>query len=125
MPTPLDPNRSLAFQTQKQPTFDVPFSLPLLGFKQVVAPINTIARAKKPRVPYTPLPRDVYSLSGVPHATTQVAPNLYNLVREILEARKMSTSSIQDYLASIKSWNRYQNAFQHFLDLLPDSKKEN
>jgi hypothetical protein len=37
----------------------------------------------------------------------------------------MSTSSIQDYLASIKSWNRYQNAFQHFWDLLPDNKKDN
>jgi hypothetical protein len=83
----------------------------LLGFSQVVAPINQTASAKKSLPVDSTVLGDVEQLQGGKDAPPPVAPSLYHLVRQMLEEQEMSTESVQNYLGKVNSWGRYQSAF--------------
>jgi hypothetical protein len=91
------------------PCFD---GRPLLGFSHMVAPINKVESTGDPLPKDKPLPGDVYELLGGKNATPSVAPSLPDLLRKILEGRKIQNKTIDDFLAQNKSLKRYASSFQ-------------
>jgi hypothetical protein len=91
------------------PCFD---GRPLLGFSHMVAPINKNESARDPLPENQPLSGDVLKLLGGKNATPSVAPPLPDLLRQILEGRKIQNKTIDDFLARNKSLKRYSSSFQ-------------
>ena len=114
MPTPMEPDPSVANKAQKQSTCPVLVNSALLGFHHVVAPFGKNACSKKPNNFGTSLPRNVCQLPGTGNATPKVAPPLNFVIRKILEGKQMSDQAIKNYLMSLGQLTRYQNAFNLF-----------
>ncbi len=87
---------------------------PLLGFKRMVAPTAQTAKEGHPSIPHTPLSGDVQKLLGSIHATSKVAPDLHNIIREGLQAKQVSPEAATAYLKDLKSLSRYAHAFKLF-----------
>ena len=61
-----------------------------------------------------PLSRDVQQLLGRINASSQMAPDLHNIIREGLQAKQVSTEAANSYLKDLKSLPRYNRAFKLF-----------
>ena len=91
------------------PMFD---GSPLLGFRHMVAPINKNA---SPQIPLSSnctgvgdvpkLPRDI-------HAASKMAPNLYVVLRKMLQSKEVQGEIIENFLEHSPSIKRYDSAFR-------------
>ena len=57
---------------------------------------------------------DVQKLLGRINATSQMAPDSHNIIREGLQAKQVSTEAANSYLRDLKSLPRYNRAFKLF-----------
>jgi hypothetical protein len=104
-------------QAQATSSFEMPAGGPLLGFSQLVAPVNQAKNAPDTLPGGPPLPRDVLELPPGVHASAKMAPSLHSTLRKILEGQQIQASNIASYLDSI-SLNRYDSAFRLLWGLL-------
>jgi hypothetical protein len=91
------------------PSFD---GCPLLGFQHMVAPVNKTEKPPHSLPKNTAIPRDVHQLLGGENAPPQVAPPLPDLLRKILEGRKIQNKTIDHFLSRNKSLKRYSSSFK-------------
>ena len=107
-------NWQMAAQTKGKPKVNLHDDNTLLGFSTMVAPTNQTASQGDPCFSNTPLPRDVQQLLGRMNASSQMAPDLHNLIREGLQAKQVSTEAANSYLKDLRSLPRYNKAFKLF-----------
>ena len=86
----------------------------LLGFSLMVAPTSKTASQGGPSLSNPPISGDVQKLLGRIYATSQVAPDLCNLIRKSLQAKQVSSEAADTYVKSLKSLPRYGRAFKLF-----------
>ena len=104
----------MAAQTKGKSKSNVHDDNALLGFSTMVAPTNQTASQGDPRFSNTPLSRAVQQLLGRINASSQMAPDLHNIVREGLQAKQVSSEAANSYLKDLKSIPRYNRAFKLF-----------
>ena len=94
----------------------------LLGFSHMVAPLNKNEGPPLQMSQDTPLQRFIRELLGGRDATPQVGPDLHTLLRQILESRKVQSSTIDDFFARNPSISRYDSAFRLLWAVLQQQK---
>ena len=93
---------------------------PLLGFKQLVAPINKNESTKNTLFENSPILGNVHQLLGGSNAPPSVAPPLPDLLRQVLEGKQIQNKTIDDFLMKNKSIKRYSSAFRALWHLLEE-----
>ena len=88
------------------------FGGPLLGFDVMVAPTNKNEKTTDKSFENSPVSGFVYQLLGGKNAPPSVAPDLPDLLRQILEGRKIQNSTVDDFLQRNRSLKRYNSAFR-------------
>ena len=111
---PLVRNWQVAAQTKRKQAFNLHDDNSLLDFSTMVAPTNQTASQGDPCFPIPPLSRDVQQLLGGINASSQMAPDLHDIVREGLQAKQVSTEAANFFLKDLKSLPRYNKAFKLF-----------
>jgi hypothetical protein len=101
-------------QTKSKQAFNLHDDHPLLGFSTMVAPTNQTASQGSPSLFNTPLSRTVQELLGRTNASSQVAPNLHDIIREGLQAKQVSIEAANSYLKDFKTIPRHLKFFGHF-----------
>ena len=96
-------NWKMASQVKAKQAFNMHDDNPLLGFSLMVAPVNKTTGQGYPGIPNPPLSWDVQKLLGGIYATSQVAPNLCDVIRGGLQAKQVSAEAADAYLKSLKS----------------------
>ena len=92
----------------------MPVNMPLLGFNVLVAPLNKALAPQGPTIFNSTFSGDVSQLSRAVHATSQMAPNISDIIREILQGQQITDEAQKSYLDSINSLSRYNFAFKRF-----------
>ena len=93
----------------KPPIFD---GSALLGFRHVVAPVNKAEGATHQMSQDSTLQGLIRKLLGPGNAPPQVGPDLHSLLRQILQSRKVQSSTVNDFFARNPSIKRYNTAFK-------------
>ena len=112
--SPLVRNWQVAAQTKRKQAFNLHDDNSLLGFSTMVAPTNQTASQGNPCFSNPPLSRDVQEFLGRINASSQMAPDLHNIVREGLQAKQVTIEAANSYLKDLKSLPRYNRAFKLF-----------
>ena len=84
----------------------------------MVAPTNQTASQGDPCFSNPPLSRDVQELLGRINASSQMAPDLHNIVREGLQAKQVSIEASNSYLKDLKAFpgiTELSSFFGHFV----------
>ena len=89
----MDHNKQMAPLVTTKQTSRMSHDNPLLGFKRVVDPTSQTAKEGHPSLHHTPISGDVQKLLGSIHATSKVAPDLYDIIREGLQAKQVSNEA--------------------------------
>ena len=107
-------DRQVAPQAQGAPSRNLHDDHTLLGFSCMVAPTNQTAVEGDPCFSHPPISRDVQELLGRIYASSQMAPDLHNVIREGLQSKQVNPEAANTYLKSLKSLPRYNRAFKLF-----------
>ena len=95
--------------------------VPILGFSNVVAPVNKIAHTQN-TLRYDPaVRRHVCQLSQSAHEEAKMAPGLFDVVRSFLEKQQVPPEVAKDFLQRKSTLSRYDSDFRL---LWGDSKVE-
>ena len=111
---------AVAAPVEGRKTNSVPLCVPLLGFSQVVAPVNQIAHSQNAMLFDKALQRNVLQLSQSVHEKSKVAPSLFNVVRGFLEKQQVPPEVADDFIQRNQSLVRYDTAFRLLWAVLAD-----
>ena len=119
MQTPMDSYNKLASETTQEPTHIMPSGVSLLGFSQLVAPINKNESSKSSLLHHPPggsFPKLSWHLD----AKAKMAPTIHSALRTVLQEQQMSPEALDSYMSSLKSLDRYNKPFQMIWAILED-----
>ena len=111
---PLVSNRQVVASPEGTQACNLHDDNPLLGFSCMVAPTNQTSGQGDQSISNPPIPGNVQELLGRTYATSQVAPDLHNIIRKGLQAKQVSNEAADTYLKTLKSLPRYNRAFKLF-----------
>ena len=109
---PVECNTTMASETPRKPTHNVFDDCTLLGWDNVVAPINSVAREKDPHNFSAAPMGHVLQLPGGVNAPHQMAPTLSSLIRQGLQRKEIPNENINAYMNKLNTLSRYEKAFQ-------------
>ena len=110
----MDTHSSMALSTKRSPPRGVFDNYSLLGFDVLVAPCLKTSSTPSTMPPRQGLARTFHKLYGDGNASNQMAPNLHDVIRKVLQTQQAQNKIIEAYLKQIPSLARYNQAFRYF-----------
>ena len=108
----LDLDSEMVAEISGQPAGGVFDGDSILGWDNLVAPVNSIASSGDPGHFDKPTVGAFPELPGPGHASYKMAPPLCQVVREALQRKQVSSENITLYLSKFKDFGRYDKAFR-------------
>ena len=108
----LECSSSVAFTSQDRKAHQVPSGVSILGFRNMVAPVNQIAHTQNAMLFDRTLRRNVCELSQSTHEKAKMAPSLLTVVRGFMEKQQIPPEVAKDFLQAKSTLLRYDSAFR-------------
>ena len=114
----LEGHPTVAASSENEPQCNLFTGGPLLGFCNMVAPVNKVGKTRVQVSSFSTSERDVQQLLGRVYAEAQMAPGLSDCIRKILEKQQVQSEDIDLYLGGLKSLKRYDLPFRKLWALM-------